>query len=132
MLNRTLSFVSSSSAKMKLHLARRLGDRPWGCAMKWFGKRHQQHAEKPHDIEKAIAVISARLIFLETLTSQLVLDLPPKKRDHLLEQVQQAISGRLVFPPPEWVPASGEQDFRDELRRSMRIIIEKTRGIAPL
>ena len=100
--------------------------------MNWFGKRRQQDAEKeqqPYDAEKAIAMISARLIFLEALTSRLVSELPPKKRDHLLEQVQAAIRGLTVFPSPEWVPPSGEQEFHAEMHRDLRLFIEKTNNL---
>jgi hypothetical protein len=61
--------------------------------MRLFGKRRQEErdnvkAKELDDMEKAIAVISARLRFLEALTSHLVVELPPKKRDSLLEQVR--------------------------------------------
>src|SRR5262245_42426772 len=95
--------------------------------MSWFGKRRQQDKkEKPYDTEQAIAVISADLIFLEALTSRLVAELPLNKRYRLLEQLQSVISGLIVLPPPEWAPPSREQDFRDELRRRMRLLIEQT------
>jgi len=100
--------------------------------MNWFGKRNQQDAEQeeqPYDTEKAIAVLSARLIFLEALTSHLVSELPPKKRDHLLEQVQEAIRGLMAFPSPEWVSPSGEQNFRDEMHRDLRLFVEKTTNL---
>ena len=93
--------------------------------MGWFRKRRQQDAkeEKP---DETIALIGARLTFLEALTSQLVAELPPERRNLLLEQLQEVFGGLIVLPPPKWVPPSREQDFRDELRRRIRVLIEHT------
>ena len=93
--------------------------------MGWFRKRRQQDAkeEKP---DETIALIGARLTFLEALTSQLVAELPPERRNLLLEQLQEVVGGLIVLPPPKWVPPSREQDFRDELRRRIRVLIEHT------
>jgi hypothetical protein len=96
--------------------------------MGWFRKRRQQDAkeEKP---DETIALIGARLTFLEALTSQLVAELPPERRNLLLEQLQEVVGGLIVLPPPKWVPPSREQDFRDELRRRIRVLIEHTTNL---
>jgi len=96
--------------------------------MGWFRKRRQQDAkeEKP---DETIALIGARLTFLEALTSQLVAEMPPERRNLLLEQLQKVVGGLIVIPPPTWVPPSREQDFRDELRRRIRILIEHTTNL---
>lgn len=95
-----------------------------------FGKRGRQQRDNDHDTETAIAVISARLTFLQALASHLVAELPARKRDLLLEQLREAVSGLILLPPPVWVPPAGEQDYRDELRRDMELLIEKTANLA--
>lgn len=95
-----------------------------------FGKRGQQQRGNNDGTETAIAVISARLTFLQTLTSHLVAELPARKRDLLLEQLRDAIGGLMLLPPPVWVPPAGEQDYRDELRRDMELLIEKAANLA--
>ena len=96
--------------------------------MGWFRKRRQQDAkeEKP---DETIALIGARLTFLEALTSQLVAELPPERRNLLLKQLQGVVGGLIVLPPPKWVPPSREQDFRDELRRRIQVLIEHTTNL---
>jgi hypothetical protein len=91
-----------------------------------FGRRRQQERDNVNDMEKAIAVISARLRFLEALTSHLVAELPPKKRDSLLEQVREVVGGLEVLPPPTHVPPGREQEFHNELSSAMQVLIEKT------
>ena len=96
-----------------------------------FGKWRQEQRDnvktkKLDDIEKAIAVISARLRFLEALTSHLVAELPPKKRDSLLEQVREVVGELKALPPPTHVPAGREQEFHNELRSAMQVLIENT------
>src|ERR1700676_3880 len=95
-----------------------------------FGKWRQEERDdvktkELDDMEKAIAMISARLRFLEALTSHLVAELPPKKRDSLLEQVREVVGGLKVFPPPTHVPPGREQEFH-ALSSAMQVIIEKT------
>jgi hypothetical protein len=100
--------------------------------MRLFSKRAQQGyehpKEEPDDIAKAIALISARQTFLEALTSQLVAELPPKKRDNLLQQLREVVRGLTLLPPPIHMQSHREQDFYDELRRVMQILIEKTKS----
>jgi hypothetical protein len=97
-----------------------------------FGRRRQQVRDNVNDMEKAIAVISGRLRFLEALTSHLVAELSPKKRDSLLEQVREEVVGGLkVLPPPRHVPPGREQEFYDELSRAMNVLIEQTTKRGP-
>lgn len=96
--------------------------------MGWFRKRRQQ-ATKEEKPDETIALIGARLTFLEALTSQLVAELPPERRNVLVEQLQKVVGGLIVLPPPKWVPPSREQDFRDELRRRIRVLIEHTTSL---
>ena len=94
-----------------------------------FGRRRQQERDNVNDMEKAIAVISGRLRFLEALTSHLVADLPPEKR--VLEQVREVVGGLKVLPPPTHVPPGREQEFYNELSRAMQVLIEKTTKRGP-
>jgi hypothetical protein len=96
-----------------------------GLFGKWRQKKRDNMKTKD-DIEKAIAVISARLRFLEALTSHLVAELPPKKRDSLLEQVRQVVGELKALPPPRHVPAGREQEFHNELRSAMQVLLENT------
>ena len=101
-----------------------------------FGKRRQEERDNVKtkeldDMEKAIAVISARLRFLEALTLDLVAELPPKKRDSLLEQVREVVGGLEVLPPPTHVAPGRAQEFQNELRSAMHVIIEKTTNRRP-
>jgi hypothetical protein len=102
-----------------------------------FGKQRQEERDNVKtkeldDMEKAIAVISARQRFLEALTSHLVAELPPKKRDSLLEQVREVVGGLEVLPPPTHIPPRRAQEFRNELRSAMQIMIEKTTNRRPI
>jgi hypothetical protein len=94
-----------------------------------FGKRHQEERTPPKeattDVGKAIAAISARQRFLDALLLELVKELSPKKRDNLLIQLKEDIGGLVVLPPPSYVPSDNQQDFQDELRRAMKVLIEK-------
>jgi hypothetical protein len=98
--------------------------------MSWFrkGRRQDVKTEEPNntDVEKALAEMSARLMFLEVLTSHLAAELPQKKLDVLLERLQEVVGDLVVVPPPEWVPPSREMNFDDELRSAIRLLIEKT------
>ena len=76
-----------------------------------FGRRRQQERDNVNDMEKTIAVISGRLRFLEALTSHLVAELPPKKRDSLLEQVREVVGGLKVLPSPTHVPLAESRNF---------------------
>ncbi len=96
-----------------------------------FGRRRQQERDNVNDMEKTIAVISGRLRFLEALTSHLVAELPPEKRDGLLEQVREVVGGLKVLPPPTHVPPGREQEFYNELSRAMQVLIEKTTKRGP-
>ena len=101
-----------------------------------FGKQRQEERDNVKtkeldDVEKAIAVISARLRFLEALTSHLVAELSPKKRDSLLEQVREVVGGLEVLPPPTHVPPGRAQEFHNELRSAMQVVIEKTTNRRP-
>jgi hypothetical protein len=95
-----------------------------------FGRRRQKERDNVNDMEKAIAVISGRLRFLEALTSHLVAELSPKKRDGLLEQVREVVGG-LKGLPPRHVPPGREQEFYNELSIAMNVLIEKTTKRGP-
>src|SRR5262245_292865 len=93
-----------------------------------FGKRQQEHAppkEEAADVGKAIAAISARQRFLDAVLLELVMELTPKKREHLLMQLKEDLGGLAVLPPPSYVSSEHQQDFQDELRRAMKVLIEK-------
>jgi len=94
-----------------------------------FGKRHQEEHVPPKEeaanVGKAIAAISARQRFLDTLLLELVMELSPKKRDHLLAQLKEEIAGLMILPPPDFVPPENRQDFQDELRSALKVLIEK-------
>jgi hypothetical protein len=99
-----------------------------------FGKRHQQERdnvqnEERYDIENAITAISARLRFLEALTYELVAELPPTKRDRLLQQLREVVGELKVLPPPMHVPPGREQEFRNVLRSALQVLIEKTTNL---
>jgi hypothetical protein len=101
--------------------------------MAWFGRRRQQERDNVNDMERAIAVISARLRFLEALTPYLLAELPPERRDGLLEQVRKAVGGLKVLPPPTHVPPGREQEFYNELSRAMIVsLTECSDAHAPL
>ena len=96
--------------------------------MHFFGKRrpqeHNNLAERDN-MEKAITAMSARLEGLEALTFGLVAELPPSKRDRLLQRFREVCAGRCVLPPPTTVPDDRAEDFGVELRRVTQIYIEK-------
>ena len=96
-----------------------------------FGRRRQQERDNVNDMEKTIAVISGRLRFLEALTSHLVAELPPEKRDGLLEQVREVVGGLKALPPPTHVPPGREQEFHNQLSSAMQVLIEKTTKRGP-
>ena len=96
-----------------------------------FGRRRQKERDNVNDMEKAIAVISGRLRFLEALTSHLVAELSPKKRDGLLERVREVVGGLKGLPPPRHVPPGREQEFYNELSIAMNVLIEKTTKRGP-
>jgi hypothetical protein len=95
--------------------------------MSWFGKRRQQGPalDEEIDLEKAIAEISARQAFLQALTFRLVAELSPKKRDSLLEELQEVVPLLMLCPPP-YVSSHKEQDFKDEVRHAMQVLLEWT------
>lgn len=93
-----------------------------------FRKRRQQELppkEETIDVEMAIAEISARQAFLQALAFRLATELPPKKRDHLLEELQEVVRGLMSLPQPTHVPHRRLQDYRAELGRRMQFLIEK-------
>jgi hypothetical protein len=99
--------------------------------MSFFSKwRQQEHEntekEERHDMDKAITTISARLKFLETLTAELVAELPPTKRARILQNLREAARGQMIFPPPTSVPPGKEQEYHDELRRAVEVLIENS------
>ena len=101
-----------------------------------FGKRREQERdnvqnEERYDIENAIAVISARLRFLEALTWELVAELPPTKRDRLLEQLREVVGELKILPPPIHVPPGREQEFHNVLSSALHVLIEKTTNLKP-
>lgn len=102
-----------------------------GYAMSFFWKWRQQardntEKEERHDMERAITTISARLTFLEALTAELIAELPPTKRARVLQNLRQFVGEQKIFPPPISVPPDKEQEFHDELRRAVKILIEKS------
>ena len=99
--------------------------------MSFFSKWRQQERENTekeerHDMDKAITTISARLKFLETLTAELVAELPPTKRARILQNLREAARGQMIFPPPTYVPPGKEQEYHDELRRAVEVLIENS------
>jgi hypothetical protein len=98
--------------------------------MSFFWKRRQQERgtmerEECYDMGEAITTISARLRFLEALAADLVAELPPTKRDRLLQHLEGVVRGLHAIPPPTSVPPGKEQQFRDVLRSAMQVLIEK-------
>jgi|SRR5882724_1254889 len=96
-----------------------------------FGMRPQQERDNGNDMEKAIAVISARLRLLEVLTPHLLAEVPPMKRVGLLEEARKIVGGLKVLPPPTHVPPGREQEFYNELSRAMQVLIEETTKCGP-
>jgi hypothetical protein len=115
--------MSASAAMGRLH---------GGYAMSFFWKRRQQdrdntEKEQRHDMERAITAISARLKFLEALTAELISELPPTKRARVLQNLRQFVREQKILPPPTSVPPDKQQEFHDELRRAVDILIETKR-----
>jgi hypothetical protein len=101
-------------------------------AMRFFWKRRQQERdnmekERRYDMEKAITTISARLRFLEALTADLVCELPPTRRDRVLQHLGEVVRELNILPPPISVPPGKEQEFRDALRSAAQVLLEKAR-----
>ena len=97
--------------------------------MIFFWKRRQQqrdNLEERYDMHKAITAISGRLRFLEALTADLVAELPPAKRDSLLQHLREVVRELKILPPPIAVPPGKEQEFHDELRRAVEVLIENS------
>jgi hypothetical protein len=99
--------------------------------MIFFWKRRQQQRdnlekEERYDMDKAITAISGRLRFLEALTADLVAELPPAKRDRLLQHLREVVRELKILPPPIAVPPGKEQEFHDELRRAVEVLIENS------
>jgi hypothetical protein len=96
-----------------------------------FWKRREQEPdtmakEERHDMDEAITAISARLRVLEALTADLVGELPPNKRDRLLQHLGDVVRELHVLPAPVSVPAGKEQEYHDVLRSAVQILIEKS------
>jgi hypothetical protein len=98
--------------------------------MNFFWKRRQEpdntEKEPRYDVEKAITAICGRLRFLEVLTADLVAELPPAKRDRLLQHLREVVRELKILPPPIALPPGKEQEFHDELRRAVEILIENS------
>ena len=98
-----------------------------------FGKRRQERDnvqnEARYDIENALAVISARLRFLEALTCDLVAELPAAKRDRLIQQLRDLIGDLKVLPPPMHAPPDKELEFRTELGNALQVL--ETNNLKP-
>jgi hypothetical protein len=96
----------------------------------FWNRRQQEHGnmeqEERHDMDEAIATISARLRFLEALTADLVAELPAAKRDRLLQHLREVVRELHILPPPVTVPRGKEQRFHDVLRSAMQVLVEKT------
>ena len=102
--------------------------------MRFLWKRRQQerdNVEKRYDMDEAISTISARLRCLEVLAADLVAELPPTKRDRLLQHFGEAVRELQAFPTPRSVPPGKEQEFHNALRSAMKILIEKSERKIP-
>src|SRR3974390_3215744 len=105
--------------------------------MALFGRRRQKErdsvpSEVRDRIETAIAVVSARVRFLEALTFELVADLPPAKRDRVLRQLQEVVGELQALPAPMHVSPGREEEFFNVLRTAMQVLIEKTAKARPI
>ena len=99
--------------------------------MSFFWKRRQQERDNMekqdrYDMDKAITTISARLRFLEALTADIVAELPPTKRDRLLQHLREVVRELNILPPPISVPPGKEQEFHDVLRSAVQVLIENS------
>jgi hypothetical protein len=99
--------------------------------MRFFWKGRQQERDniderlqKDERYEKAITRISARLKFLEAFTTELLAELPPTKRARVLQNLREAVREQKIFPPPTSVPPGKEQEYHDEMRRAVEVLIE--------
>jgi len=104
--------------------------------MRLFGRQRQQERdnvqhEERYDIENAIAAISARLRVLEALTCELVTELPPTKRDRVLQQLREVVGELKMLPPPVHVPPGREQEFYNVLGSALQVLIEKATNHKP-
>ena len=102
-----------------------------GYVMSFFWKWRQQERdntekEERHDMDRAITTISARLRFLEALTAELVAELPPTKRARVLQNLREFVREQKIFPPPTSVPPGKEQEYHDEIRRAVEVLIESS------
>src|SRR5262245_4825565 len=101
-----------------------------------FGRWREQERdnvqiEERYDIENAIAVISARLRFLEALTCELVAELPPTKRDRVLQQLREVVGELKIFALPSHVPPRREQEFHKILSSALQVLLERTSNLKP-
>lgn len=103
--------------------------------MRFFWKWRQQERDnmddslqkgERHDMEKAITRVSARLKFLEALTAELFAELPPTKRARVLQNLREVVREQKIFPPPTSVPPGKEQEYHDEIRRAVEVLIESS------
>ena len=82
--------------------------------------------DERYDMEKAIARVSARLKFIEAFTAELVAELPPTKRARALQNLREVVREQKIFPPPTSVPPGKEQEYHDEIRRAVEVLIESS------
>jgi hypothetical protein len=99
--------------------------------MNFFWKRRHEERdnmvkEERYDMDEAITTISARLRFLEALTADLVAELPPAKRDRLLQHLGEVVRDLRVLPTPMSVPPGKDQEFHDALRIAVQVLVEKS------
>jgi hypothetical protein len=103
--------------------------------MRFFWKWHRQERDnrddsrqkdERYDMEKAITRVSARLKFLEAFTAELVAELPPTKRARVLQNLREVVREQKIFPPPTSVPPGKEQEYQDEIRRAVEVLIESS------
>jgi hypothetical protein len=101
--------------------------------MRFFWRWRQQERDNMDDrpqnddrYEKAITRVSARLKFLEAFTIELLAELPPTKRARVLQNLREAVREQKIFPPPTSVPPGKEQEYHDEMRRAVEVLIESS------
>ena len=101
--------------------------------MRFFWRWRQQERDNRDDrlqkddrYEKGITRVSARLKFLEALTIELLAELPPNKRARVLHNLREAVREQKIFPPPTSVPPGKEQEYHDEMRRAVEVLIENS------
>jgi hypothetical protein len=98
---------------------------------KWRQQEHNNiddslHKGVRHDVEKAITRISARLKFLEAFTAELAAELPANKRTRVLQNLREVVREQKIFPPPTYVPPGDGQEYYDEMRRAVEVLIESS------